>query len=225
MQLLIIALSHPSVLCNFVKIILICIQVLACCIFYGRIRYSVIAQIAQLSDVYAMCLFHFIALLLCAHLYGKEKNGTLFVPFGIHYQGSPLRPWPQKMTVFSGQRWHLDPPFTCADKDLKIRGHSTSSQSKNSFFSLIIKTFCHQHQCIVHEKTINLSAWMKEICTLLVKLYIICSRMQRVNLHARPSIIQVGCPTCCYQVCALDHDRGVLQTWFIIQSPVVVMMC
>ena len=31
------------------------------------------------------------------------------------------------------------------------------------------------------------------------------SRMQRVNQHARPSIIHVGCPTCCYQVCALDH--------------------
>ena len=46
---------------------------------------------------------------------------------------------------------------------------------------------------------------MKEICTLLVKLHIIFSRMQRVNQHARPSIIQVGCPTCCYQVCALDH--------------------
>ena len=29
--------------------------------------------------------------------------------------------------------------------------------------------------------------------------------MQRVNQHARPSIIQVGCPTCCYQVCALDR--------------------
>ena len=65
---------------------------------------------------------------------------------------------------------------------------------------------------------------MKEICTLLVKLYIICSRMQRVNLHARPSIIQVGCPTCCYQVCALDHESGVLQTWITIHSPVVVMM-
>ena len=65
---------------------------------------------------------------------------------------------------------------------------------------------------------------MKEICTLLVKLYIICSRMQRVNLHARPSIIQVGCPTCCYQVCALDHEREVLQTWITIQSPVVVMI-
>ena len=65
---------------------------------------------------------------------------------------------------------------------------------------------------------------MKEICTLLVKLYIICSRMQRVNLHARPSIIQVGCPTCCYQVCALDHEMGVLQTWITIQSPVVVMV-
>ena len=24
-----------------------------------------------------------------------------------HYQGSSLRPWPQKMTVFSGQWWHL----------------------------------------------------------------------------------------------------------------------
>ena len=64
---------------------------------------------------------------------------------------------------------------------------------------------------------------MKEICILLVKLYIICSRMQRVNLHVRPSIIQVGCPTCCYQVCALDHERGVLQTWITIQSPVVIM--
>ena len=48
---------------------------------------------------------------------------------------------------------------------------------------------------------------MKEICTLLTKLYIICSRMQRVNLHARPSIIQVGCTTCSYQVCALDHAK------------------
>ena len=46
---------------------------------------------------------------------------------------------------------------------------------------------------------------MKEICTLLVKLHIIFSRMQRVKQHARPSIIQVGCPTCSYQVCALDH--------------------
>ena len=34
---------------------------------------------------------------------------------------------------------------------------------------------------------------MKEICTLLVKLQV---------------IIQVGCPTCCYQVCALDHANG-----------------
>ena len=52
---------------------------------------------------------------------------------------------------------------------------------------------------------INLSVWIKEICTLLVKLHIIFSRMQRVNQHARPYIIQVGCPTFCYQVCALDR--------------------
>ena len=47
-----------------------------------------------------------------------------FIPIGEfkfelqHYQGSLLRPWPQKMAVFRGQGWHLDPPFTCADKDL-----------------------------------------------------------------------------------------------------------
>ena len=47
-----------------------------------------------------------------------------FIPIGEfkfelqHYQGSFLRPWPQKMAVFRGQGWHLDPPFTCADKDL-----------------------------------------------------------------------------------------------------------
>ena len=76
---------------------------------------------------------------------------------------------------------------------------------KHLFFSLIIKTFWHLHHHIVHDKPINLSVWIKEICTLLMKLHIIFSRMQRVNQHARPSIIQVGCPTCCYQVCALDH--------------------
>ena len=106
------------------------------------------------------------------------------------------------MTVFSGQWWHLDPPFTWADKR-----PLNQLTVKKLIFSLIIKTFCHWHQCVVHEKAIDLSALMKEICTLLVKLYIICSRMQRVNLHARPSIIQVGCPTCCYQVCALDHAK------------------
>ena len=94
---------------------------------------------------------------------------------------------------------------------------------KNFFFSLIMKTFCHKYQRIVHEKVINLSVWIKKICTLLLKLHIICSRMQRVNLHARPSIIQVGCPICCYQVCALDHVKGVLQTWIIPQSPAIIM--
>ena len=73
------------------------------------------------------------------------------------------------------------------------------------------------------EKQINLSVWIKEICTLLAKLHIICSRMQRVNLYARPSIIQMGCPTCCYRVCALDHAIGVLQTRITPQSPAIIM--
>ena len=37
--------------------------------------------------------------------------------------------------------------------------------------------------------------------SLLVKLHIICSSMQRVNLHARPSVIQVGYPTMLSGVC------------------------
>ena len=112
---------------------------------------------------------------------------------GIHYQGSLLRPWPQKMAVFRGQGWHLDPPFTCADKDLC-----------RYFFHYSWKHFAFK-TIILFMKKNNLSVWMKEICTLLVKLHIIFSRLQRVNQHARHSIIQVGCPTCCYQVCALDH--------------------
>ena len=66
--------------------------------------------------------------------------------------------------------------------------------------------------------------WMKEICTRLVKLYIIFSRMPRINLHARPSIIPVGCPNCCYLVCALDHAKGVLQTWIATPSPTIIMI-
>ena len=126
----------------------------------------------------------------------------------VHYQGSLLRPWLQKMAVFRGQGWHLDPHSPVLIKISADKRPLNQLTVKKLFFSLIIKTFCHYHHHIVHEKTITLSVWMKEICTLLVKLHIICSRMQRVNQHAieyRPSIIQVGCPTCCYQVCAPDH--------------------
>ena len=65
---------------------------------------------------------------------------------------------------------------------------------------------------------------MKEICTLLVKLHIIFSRMQRVNQHARPFIIQVGCPTRCYQVCALDHANVGTADLNIAQGPAIVMI-
>ena len=64
---------------------------------------------------------------------------------------------------------------------------------------------------------------MKEICTLLVKLHIIFSRMQRVNQHARPSIIQVGCPTCCYQGVHRTMQMWVLQTWIKAQGIAIVM--
>ena len=70
----------------------------------------------------------------------------------VHYQGNLLRPWPQKLAVFLGQCWHLDPHST---ELVKISAaHSTKSR-----------------------------------------------------FIARPSIIQVGCPTCCYEVCALNHAK------------------
>ena len=121
-------------------------------------------------------------------------------------RGAPWDP-DRRRWLFSAVRggiWTPSPVLIKISADKRPLNHLTV---KNLFFSLFIKTFCHQHQCIVHEKAINLSAWMKEICILLPKLYIICSRMQRVNLHARPSIIQVGCTTCSYQVCALDHAK------------------
>ena len=65
-------------------------------------------------------------------------------------------------------------------------------------------------------KAINLSVWMKEICTILVKLYIICSRMQRVSLHASPPVVIRGVHW--------TMQRGVLQTWITHQSPAIVML-
>ena len=40
-----------------------------------------------------------------------------------------------------------------------------------------------------------------------MKLHSICSKTQRVNQYARPSIKHVGCPICCFQVWALDHAK------------------
>ena len=48
---------------------------------------------------------------------------------------------------------------------------------------------------------------MKEICTLLVICYISFASECKELSASRPSIIQVGCPACCYQVCALNHAK------------------
>ena len=50
----------------------------------------------------------------------KSNDFPLPVKLGevYHYQGSLPRHWLQKLTVFLSQCWHLDPPCTCADKDL-----------------------------------------------------------------------------------------------------------
>ena len=41
-----------------------------------------------------------------------------FMILCMHYQENLLRLWPQKLIVLVGQYWHLDPPFTCAGKDI-----------------------------------------------------------------------------------------------------------
>ena len=56
-----------------------------------------------------------------------------------------------------------------------------------------------------------------------MKLYIICSRIQRVNLHARPSIIQVGVPPVVIRCVHWTIQRWVLQTCINPQSPTIVM--
>ena len=127
----------------------------------------------------------------------------------MHHQGSLLTPWPQKMPVFSGQCggiWTPNSPVL-----IKISADKRSLNqltAKQYFFHQSSKYFLPITPLHCSWKVINLRVWMKEICTLLVKLQIIFSRMRRVNRHARPFMIQVGCPICYYQVCALDHANG-----------------
>ena len=54
----------------------------------------------------------------CARSGSTNHSSADRIVVNSHYQGNLLRPWPQKLTVLVGQCWHLDPPFTCADKDL-----------------------------------------------------------------------------------------------------------
>ena len=62
---------------------------------------------------------------------------------------------------------------------------------------------------------------MKEICTLLVKLHIIFSRMQRVNQHARPSIIQH--PPVVIRCVHWTMQMWVLPTWIKAQGLAIVI--
>ena len=142
----------------------------------------------------------------------------------VHYQGSLLRPWPQKMAVFRGQGWHLDPHSPVLIKISADKRPLNQLTVKKIFFSLIIKTFCHNHHHIVHEKTITLSVWMKEICTLLVKLHIICSRMQRVNQHAiDPLSYRWGVPPVVIRCVHRTMQMWVPQTWITAQGIAIVM--
>ena len=128
----------------------------------------------------------------------RTAHGSWWIITRVASWGPYRRKW-----LFSEVRVASGPPIHLCWY-LQIRGLLTSSQSKYHFFI--------NHQNILpltpsycSWKKNNLSVWMKEICSLLVKLHIIFFRMQRVHQHVRLPIIQVACPTCCYQVCALGH--------------------
>ena len=58
----------------------------------------------------------------------------------------------------------------------------------------------------------DVSIWWRHDVYSIVTSFLLSSTTReissRVNLHTTPFIIQVGCLTCCYQVCALDHAKG-----------------
>ena len=84
---------------------------------------------------------------------------------------------------------------------------------KNLFFSLFIITFCHEHHHIVHEKTINLSVWIKEICTLLVKLHIFSPECKELTSMLDPLLYRWGVPPVVIRCVHWTMQMGVLQTW------------
>ena len=144
----------------------------------------------------------------CNEITKRQDSRQLSYSYWYPLPGRPPETLTAEIGRFPGQCWHLDLRITCADKDL-CRKEPTQPVRSQKFIFFVdhqnILPLIPIH--IVHEKAINLSVWVKEIRTLLVKIQSICSNMQRVNLHARPSVIQVGCPTCFYQVCALDHAK------------------
>ena len=60
-----------------------------------------------------------------------------------HHQGDLLRPWAQKLAVFLGQCWHLEPHSPVLINISADNSPLNLLTVKNSFFSLIIKTLCH----------------------------------------------------------------------------------
>ena len=124
---------------------------------------------------------------------------TQYIPW--HYQGSLLRPWPQKMAVFRGQRWHLDPPFTCADKDLCRYEATQPAHSQKLIFFII-------HQNIL-PLTPSYCSWKKQLIWVFE---------WRKSVHYWWSHILFS-PECKELTSMLDH---LLYTWGV---PPVVIRC
>ena len=64
---------------------------------------------------------------------------------------------------------------------------------------------------------------MKEICTLLVKLHIIFSRLQELTSMLDPLIYRWSVAPVVIRCVHWTMQREVLQTWITSQSPAIVM--
>ena len=134
-----------------------------------------------------------------------------------HYQGNIMRPWLQILAVFLSQCWHLPPtptptptpnphpPIHLLLIDLCTL-HSASSQS--FFFHQSSKHFAFNTNILFMEKQLIWVFESRKSVHYEWSYISFAPECKDLPCMLRPSIIQVGCPTCCYQVCALDHAKG-----------------
>ena len=140
-----------------------------------------------------------------------------------HYQGSPLRPWPQKMAVFRGQGGIWTPIHLCWYRSLQIIGHSTSLQSKIIFL-------------IIHQNILLLTPWYCSWKKQLIWVFewrksvhygwsyiLFSSECKELTSMLNPLLYRWGVPPVVIRCVHWTMQMWVLQTWIKAQGLAIVM--
>ena len=117
-----------------------------------------------------------------------------------HYHGSLLRPWPQKMAVFRGQGWHLDPHSPVLIKISADKRPLNQLTVKNLFFSLN-----EENLYTIGEVTLFSPEW-KELTSML-----------------DPLLYRWSVPPVVIRCVHRTMQMWVLQTWIKVQGIAIVM--